>query len=421
MKAQMKTIKGKEIAMKTKRWMSLLLALLMVLGIGATAMAAEENPVGVVSGNAYYNESLGIYMMLPGNWRFLSDAELAERMNYDAQFASREGLTTLLEQNSSVCAMYATSSDDVSWNANLMVQDLGVYRFLDERSYFDLAKDGLTGLLEPQGFTNIQLTQTTFHLAGQEHVGAVMTGNMGLIQMYMIIVLVKGDRYMGSLTVASLTKEKTEEVLNFFVPLTDATKKAFADTSTTSSSSATSSSTASSQTSSGANDAQAQYAKAKAAFENKQYYTAYKLFTALGKYEDAASLASKCKRPTPDSGELSRNSDYKRKTCRLNVKNALKGGYNIYLRFYDASGDTFVCSAFIRSGKGIVVYLPEDTYLLKAAYGKGTWFGENEMFGDDAIYKELFTASLTNVGRYRTWICTIDDELAYTTIDREDF
>ena len=76
---------------------------------------------------------------------------------------------------------------------------------------------------------------------------------------------------------------------------------------------------------------------------------------------------------------------------------------------------------FIRSGKGIVVYLPEDTYLLKAAYGKGAWFGENEMFGDDAIYKELFTASLTNVGRYRTWICTIDDELAYTTIDREDF
>ena len=44
----------------------------------------------------------------------------------------------------------------------------------------------------------------------------------------------------------------------------------------------------------------------------------------------------------------------------------------------------------MRSGKGAVVYLPDRSYLMKAAYSKGPWFGENEMFGDDAIYKELF-------------------------------
>lgn len=165
----------------------------------------------------------------------------------------------------------------------------------------------------------------------------------------------------------------------------------------------------------------ANYAKAKQAMEDKLYYTAYKLFSAMGNYQDAASLAATCQRPTPDTGEMSRNGDYKRQTCRLNLSNKLKGGYNIYVRVYDSTGKIFVSSVFLRSGKGAVIYLPEDTYLLKAAYGKGPWYGELEMFGDDAIYKKLFTAALTNAGWRGTWYFDFEDELAYTTIKREDF
>lgn len=387
-----------------KKWMSFLLAMLMLLGLGSAAVAAEENPVGVIAGNTYYNEALGIYMTLPDNWRFLSDADLASQMGYDSKYASREGLATLLSQNSAACGMYAVASDTAS-NANLMVQDLGIYRSLDEATYLDLAKDSLTGALESVGYTDIQLTPSSFQLAGKEHVGAVLTGKLGFMEMHMIVVLIKGDRYMGSLTAASTTREKAEAVLAYFQPLSADTKVP----------------EASSQASSGAGDAKAQYAQAKEAFEKKMYYTAYKMFTALGKYEDAASLASKCKRPTPETGELSRNSDYKRKTVRLNLNNKLKGGYNIYVRIYDSTGETFVSSAFVRSGKGAVVYLPDRSYLMKAAYSKGPWFGENEMFGDDAIYKELFTFSLEQVGRHGYWYCNFEDELNGTTVSREDF
>lgn len=387
-----------------KKWMSFLLAMLMLLGLGSAAVAAEENPVGVIAGNTYYNEALGIYMTLPDNWRFLSDVDLASQMGYDSKYASREGLATLLSQNSAACGMYAVASDTAS-NANLMVQDLGIYRSLDEATYLDLAKDSLTGALESVGYTDIQLTPSSFQLAGKEHVGAVLTGKLGFMEMHMIVVLIKGDRYMGSLTAASTTREKAEAVLAYFQPLSADTKVP----------------EASSQASSGAGDAKAQYAQAKEAFEKKMYYTAYKMFTALGKYEDAASLASKCKRPTPETGELSRNSDYKRKTVRLNLNNKLKGGYNIYVRIYDSTGETFVSSAFVRSGKGAVVYLPDRSYLMKAAYSKGPWFGENEMFGDDAIYKELFTFSLEQVGRHGYWYCNFEDELNGTTVSREDF
>lgn len=398
--------------MKTKRWITMLLALLLALGLMPSALAAEEkDPVGVVANNVYYNEALGLCMTLPDTWCFLSDAELAERMGYESQYASRQGLRQLLEQDSTVCTMFANASDDASWTANLTVQDLGIYRSLDENTFFDLAKDGLIEAQKAQGFTDVQLTKSSFQLAGQDHVGAVMTGKMGLLQTHMILVLVKGDRYLGSLTAAAFTQQKAEEVLQYFTAITSDTNIPAAPSSTNSASTAAPA----------ADDSETKYAKAKEAMENKLYYTAYNLFTELGSYKDAASLASKCQRPTPDTGELSRNSDYKRKTCRLNLKNKLKGGYNIYVRIYDSTGNVFVSSTFIRSSKGAVIYLPEDTFLIKAAYGKGAWYGEQEMFGDDAIYKELFTATLTNAGRYRTWVFEFEDELDYKTITREEF
>lgn len=388
--------------MKTamKKWMSLLLALLMVLGLGTTALAAEgENPVGAMSGNTYFNDSLGITMALPSNWHFLSDAELASQMGYDSQYASRKGLSTLLERDSLVCAMYAAATDDPAWNASLMVQDLGIYRSLDEQTFFDLAKNSLTDSLTAQGYTNLQMTPATFLLAGTEHVGADLTGNMGLLQVHLILVLLKGERYMGSLTVAALTKEKAEEVLAFCAPLSDDNRPAV----------------------DAGSDAKATYDKAKEAMENKLYYTAYQLFTQIKDYEDAASLAAQCQRPMPKSKQVSRNSAYNRKTIRLNLTNKLKNGYNIYVRIYDSTGNTFVASVFIHSGKTSVVWLPDDTFLFKAAYGKGAWYGEEEMFGDDAIYKKLFSQSFRQVGRYGYYYFTFKDELDYTTIKRTDF
>ena len=383
-----------------KKWMSFLLAMLMLLGLGSVAVAAEENPVGVVADNTYYNEALGICMTLPDNWRFLSDADLAKQMGYDSKYASREGLATLLSQNSAVCGMYAVSSDTTS-NANLMVQDLGIYRSLDEATFLDLAKDGLTGALSSVGYTDIQMTQSSFQLAGKQHVGAVLTGKLGYIQMHMIVVLVKGDRYMGSLTVASTTKEKAESFLTYCQPLTADTKVP----------------EASGQTA-GVGDAKAQYTKAKEAFENKLYYTAYKLFTALGNYEDAANLAAQCQRPTPETGEMSRNRDYRRQTVKIIINNELKGGYSIYARFYDYTNGTFVSSVYARPGKNPMIYLPDGIYLIRTAYGKGPWYGELEMFGDDAIYKQYDV--LDTEGRYG-WRYVIKDELTGTTIKREDF
>lgn len=162
------------------------------------------------------------------------------------------------------------------------------------------------------------------------------------------------------------------------------------------------------------------YATALDAMENKYYYTAYRLFSELGDYEKSRENAKLCKRPLPATGELYRNQAYKRQTIQLNLDNA-NDGYFTYVRIYDAQGKDIVSTAFLHPGKTAVVYLPDQTYILKAAYSKtGEWFGEQEMFGDDAIYKNITSFTLTLVGR-GYWYYTFDDRLEGSTVSRTDF
>ena len=197
------------------------MALVFVLSLGTVTVAEGEDPVGIVSGNAYYNEALGISFAPPAPWRIYDDGELAKACSYDSQYASRDGLNQLLSQKSFVTAMMAEASDNAGTNANLVVQDLGIYRSLDEQTYFAMAKSTLTQPLENQGYTDLTLTEGTFQLAGKDHVGATVTGSMGLMKMSMIYVMIKGDRYMGLLCVASLNEENAKAALAYFAPMAD--------------------------------------------------------------------------------------------------------------------------------------------------------------------------------------------------------
>lgn len=139
------------------------------------------------------------------------------------------------------------------------------------------------------------------------------------------------------------------------------------------------------------------YAAAKAAYSKEQYYTAYKYFTALGNWKDAASYAAKCPRSMPDTGEMYRNPRYNRKTVRINVVNKL-GASNIYVRFYNSAGSELAVSVFVRSTKTAVIYLPNEAYLVRVAYSQEPWFGDTDMFGDGGYYREVGIIGVDQIG-----------------------
>ena len=205
-----------------KKWMSLWLATLLVLGLCSAALAeGEAGPVGVVDGNVYTNELFGFRMVLPNNWRFLSDTDLASFMGYDAAYANREGLAALLEQQGYVCGMYAAANDNPADNANFMIEDLQGNADLSEDDYYELTKDSLKQVISSQGYQNVQLNKKKVLVAGKEHTVMELTGTLGAFQVYMNTVIMKADKYIGAFSIATSSREATEAVIGFIEPLED--------------------------------------------------------------------------------------------------------------------------------------------------------------------------------------------------------
>ena len=124
------------------------------------------------------------------------------------------------------------------------------------------------------------------------------------------------------------------------------------------------------------------YAAADEAYAAGRYYEAYKSFTALGLFEDAATRAEGCVQAEPGNGETYRNSAYPTSGVKLTVVNS--GSSGSYLKLYSSRGD-LVCSFYIRGNKRTSIKVPAGTYSLNRSYGK-QWFGETDMFGDDGTY-----------------------------------
>ena len=203
-----------------KKWMGLLLAVLLVLETVSSVLAEDaSSPVGTVEENVYTNEVLGFRAVFPDTWRILSDQELASTMGYEEQYASREGLNRLLETESAVCGLYAAAKEGFRSNANLMIADLGDYASLTEDIYLSVIKGSLPEVLKSQGYADVELTEQTFLLAGKEHAGAVLTGTIAGLSVHMAVIMIKADRYIGSLTIATPSEEETNRIIAVFETL----------------------------------------------------------------------------------------------------------------------------------------------------------------------------------------------------------
>ncbi len=139
------------------------------------------------------------------------------------------------------------------------------------------------------------------------------------------------------------------------------------------------------------------YLAAKTMFESGKKYDAYKEFTALGNFKDAADMAGNCIVAKPSTGELFRNSAYKGSGCSLLIKPPANDGSSTYFKIYDQDGTTLVSVIFINKGDSVKVKLPPGSYIFKSAFGFGNWFGENEMFGEEGVYQRLKSSGTSEI------------------------
>lgn len=127
------------------------------------------------------------------------------------------------------------------------------------------------------------------------------------------------------------------------------------------------------------------YEEAASYYDAGQYYEAYQRFLSLGDadYEgaDATERANACIQDFPAGGVVYRNDAYSSDDLQLTIDNS--GLPNAYYKLY--IGDDLVATIFIAAGGSETFMLPAGTYHMNKGYGE-TWFGTQDMFGDEGDY-----------------------------------
>ena len=128
------------------------------------------------------------------------------------------------------------------------------------------------------------------------------------------------------------------------------------------------------------------YNEAEKLLADKKYYDAYVKYSEAGDFEDAVKKKDSCVQTFPATGETYRNDSYGSRSVSLKIVPPSNDTYN-YLKIY--SGSDLVSCVAIGKNETATVSLPVGSYQIKNAYGTGSWFGPDDMFGDSATYISL--------------------------------
>ena len=128
------------------------------------------------------------------------------------------------------------------------------------------------------------------------------------------------------------------------------------------------------------------YATAEEYFNNGEYYKALQAYASIPGYKDSDTKAGQCEQELPESGSMKKSNG-----SGVTMKITAPSGNNVFLRFYDTSGNA-VAQIFIRAGKSAKLKLKPATYTIKAAYGD-SWYGDKDLFGGNASYSQLMNGS----------------------------
>lgn len=152
----------------------IVIAAIVVISVVTNTSKTIEH--GVIDGNVYTNESIGIKFTKPDAWVFSSDEELAE-MNEDSVSASDySDLAKLVRAKD--CVFEMSASSPLGSNASIMIEDISARPSISTESYAEIVIDNISKEnpigcdvgeitekeIDGQTFTVVELKITSFSL-----------------------------------------------------------------------------------------------------------------------------------------------------------------------------------------------------------------------------------------------------------------
>lgn len=216
----------------TKKWLALLLSLVMVFSLTACGGSSnvpdepQDEPqveekdfkAGSIDGDVYTSDVTGLKFTLGDNWVFLDNEGIEEVTGMIQDMTDDESLKEIMESGATVYDMYAMTNDGSGRTVNITVENLGALygTLLDESKYIDAAKDQLKPAFDSMGATNVVVETTTYIVAGAEHSGIHLTAELQGIQLYEQMACIKEGRYMYNITCSATSEEDAASIMAMF-------------------------------------------------------------------------------------------------------------------------------------------------------------------------------------------------------------
>ena len=192
-----------------------------VSSIVQDALDSSESDIepsrGIVTGNTYKSEFIGIQCSLDESWIISTEDELAQLAGLTASQIENEDIKSLLDNSSVVYDFFATKDSGFE-TLNINMNDLGSTGIQgdSENQIAELARPQIESMLSDSGFEGCSVVKESIVFAGQEHPCYVITGSVSGVQIYEKMVMIIRSGVVIYVTACTLMEDTTDSLLSLF-------------------------------------------------------------------------------------------------------------------------------------------------------------------------------------------------------------
>ena len=209
--------------MIVKRVSYLALALALVLSLTACSIGSKKFERGVVEGQTYTSQFLGLTCTAPAEYTYLNDQEIAQLNDLTADVVDSEELVKQmresLENGNQVQDMYLMTADGLQTVNVMLVKVSAKGAAVDMAAFADMGKDQVVSAYQSMGMTDVEASRETVTFMGQQYEGICTSATYTDVPVTTVQVCMQVGDYVCVITFTSYVEDHTPEMMDFFAPL----------------------------------------------------------------------------------------------------------------------------------------------------------------------------------------------------------
>lgn len=210
-----------------KKALALILCVILMFSISACAGEADirgeqtevvsgeekEFELGQADGLNYENTFVGIGFNLESGWSFYTDEQIRELNNQTMEIGSEE-YKEVMENADVVFDVQAVSADGTS-NINVVLEKVSALALatFDFKTNYEKTFSVVKESFENMGFTDYTYEFVDLEIDGKTVTGVKNIASASAVSMYQKQFAVKCNGYIASITVTSMNKDTTDDIL----------------------------------------------------------------------------------------------------------------------------------------------------------------------------------------------------------------